>query len=129
MAGNGRLTVRQRRFIAALIAHRTIGEACEAAGIGERTGYRYLSNPAVRYALSEAQTQELGQITRKAVAAMTEALETLVGIAKDVAAPASARVSAARAILENALRFHEAVDLAERVAALEEKLQNTGGAK
>ncbi|MBI4757842.1 MAG: hypothetical protein HY783_02400, partial [Chloroflexi bacterium] len=77
--------------------------------------------PAVQAALKQEQASNLAGVTRRSVAAMTDALSTLREITRNAEAPWAARVSAARAILECGLRFTEALDLAERVAALEEK--------
>jgi len=123
MADNGSLTAKQRRFVAALMTARTVEDAAQVAGIAERTAWRYLANSDVRAALHEAQAQALAQVTRRAVQAMTEALDVLRGIAADGDAPTGARVSAARAILENALRYNEAVTLAERVSELEARME------
>jgi DNA-binding MarR family transcriptional regulator len=44
MAKDGSLTTRQRRAIAALLTNPTIGEAAEAARVGERTLHRWLAD-------------------------------------------------------------------------------------
>jgi len=96
-----------------------------AAGIGARTARRYLSSPAVKDALNHALDEALHQATTRAVAAMAEALDTLASIHADKGESAPARVSAARAILVAAPRLHEAMELAQRVAALEKKLEES----
>jgi phage terminase small subunit len=121
MAGGDRLSQRRRRFVAAMLTSPTIEDAAKSAGISERTAYRYLANPDVKAALSSALDDALNQATARAVAAMTAALETLAAIHQDRAAPTGARVSAARAILDAGPRLREAVDLAERVARLEQQ--------
>lgn len=128
MASNGRraeLSRRQRRFIAALLAAPTVEEAASSAGIGERTAYRYLGDPSVKRALSQALDGALSLATRQTVNAMTKALDTLETIHVDDEAPASARVSAARAILDTGLRLREVLDIAERLTELEERLEET----
>jgi len=100
-------------------------EAAAAAGIGARTARRYLSSPAVKDALNHALDEALHQATTRAVAAMAEALDTLASIHADKGESAPARVSAARAILVAAPRLHEAMELAQRVAALEKKLEES----
>ena len=77
-------------------------------------------------ALSEAHAAALSQVTGAAVAMMTDALNTLTGVMSDGGAPVGARGGAARAVLDNALRFTEAVTLAERVARLEEHTAGGG---
>jgi len=130
MATNGRpgpkLSTKQRRFLAGLLTAQTIAEAAELAGCGERTAYRWLRSEPVRSALSEALDIALSQAAAKAAGAMGSAVEVLLAIAQDITAPASARVSAARAILQNGVAMRESLELSERVAALEAHI---GGAK
>lgn len=120
------LSPRQRRFVAAMLTARTVREAAAAVGVTERTGLKYLANPAVKRALGQALDDALGQATRQVVKAMTGALDTLEEIHQDPDAPTGARVSAARAILDAGPKLREALDLAERVTALEQSL--VGGA-
>lgn len=120
------LTPKQAAFIAALMTSSTLEQAAEISGISARTGRRYLRNAAVKAALSAALDDAMGQAARRAVAAMTSAVDTLDGIHRDPAAVVGARVSAARAILEAGPKLREAMDLAERVAALEDKLRQGG---
>jgi len=106
------LTARQRRFVAATLA-----------GIARVTAHRYLRNPAVKLALSDAFDEAMAQTTRQVVAAMTDALQTLKPVHSDGEKPVGVRVTAARAILEAGPRLREAIDIAERVTELERRLQ------
>ena len=123
MARSDALTARQRRFVGALLGSPTVRAAADAAGISERTGWRYIADAEVKRALSQALDSELAHATRRAVTAMTGALQTLEGIHKDPGAPTGARVSAARTILDVGPKLREALDLAERVARLEEQFR------
>ncbi|MCC7354529.1 MAG: hypothetical protein IT330_12335 [Anaerolineae bacterium] len=118
----GLLRPGQRRAIAALLAASTLAEAAQRAEVGERTLRRWLKQDDFRRALHQAQDQVLGQATRQSLAAMTDALDTLKGIMANPLVAAPARVTAARSILEHATRLYEATTLAERLAALEERL-------
>ena len=123
MAQNSpRLTMHQRRFVAALLSARTIEEAAHAAGVKRRTATRYLALDSVRAALAQALDQAEAQAVRVSVSAMTEAVGTLRAIHADKDAPTGARVSAARAILEAGPRLREILDLAERVTELEQNM-------
>ena len=119
------LNRRQRKFIAALLTAPTIEEAAKQAGIGERTAYRYLKHPEVKQVLSQALDDAMGQATRRAIDAMTGALETLIEIHSDKDTPKSTRVAAAKALVASGPQLREALELAERVTGLEERL--TGG--
>jgi len=121
MTEKGSLNRRQRAFVAALVGAPTILQAAEVAGISESTAYRYLKQPAVRAALGLALDTALGQVVRRSVAAMTEALDTLEAIHLDQEQPAGSRVAAARTIFTEGPKLRESLDLAERVAALEER--------
>ena len=122
MSDNANLSARQGRFVSALMTAASIEAAAKAAGIGRRTAFRYLANPGVKSALSRALDDAMGAATRRAVQAMSGALETLEAVHADGEAPTGARVAAARAILEAGPKLREALDLAQRVAELEAKL-------
>jgi hypothetical protein len=105
-----------------MLTARTVAEAAHEVGVTERTGYKYLANPDVKQAIAQALDVVLAQATRQAVAAVIGSLDTLVEIHTDRDNPAGARVSAARAIVPLGLRLREALDLAERVTELENRL-------
>jgi hypothetical protein len=58
--------------------------------------------------------------------ATKEAVETLRKVMADAGAPTSSRVSAARTVLETAIRGVELLDLEERVERLEASLEPKG---
>ena len=122
MAQNDTLRPKQGAFVSALLVHPTIEAAADAAGISRRTAHRYLELEVVKAALVRSLDAAMGQATRRAVAAMTQAIRTLEAIHTDGAQPTGARVSAARAILDAGPRLREALDLAERVSALEQQM-------
>lgn len=107
----------------------TIEAAAEAAGIARRTAYRYLGDPSVKRALSQALDDALAQATSRAVTAMSTALGVLEEVYQDRASPPAARVSAARTILTSAPSLREAHELAERVRALEAALSESKGGR
>jgi len=85
MAGNDGLTTKQKRFVRAMLTAPTVEKAARAAGIAERTGTRYLTNPAVRAELSRQQDA----ITAAIVASLT----TLAGEATETLRESMARLS------------------------------------
>src|SRR5215471_14899490 len=96
---------RAERAICALLTEQSIEDAAVKAGVGSRTIHRWLRedaafqaayNRAKREVVRQAQTR-LQQATGKAVAA-------LIAVIDDPLVQASARVSAAKAILEYAIR-------------------------
>lgn len=106
------MTSRQQKALAALIRAPTIEAAAEAAGIGysilrrwlkEDTGFRTGYRGALSGLIDDAATQ--------AKKALSPALTTLQEITADAEQPATARISAARSILEYGLKLCEISDI------------------
>ena len=110
---------KQDTAIGALLSRPTISAAAESVGIGESTLRRWLKDrdflAAYRAARREAVSQAVGHLQ----GACSVAVLALTDISQDVNCPASARVSAARTVLELALKGVELEDLAVRVEELE----------
>ena len=119
MANNGTVSARQARFVAALLEASSVRDACDKAGIGERTGWRYLALEAVKGELSRRQDAALALACAQIAADAGQALATL-RVMMDKGGDAQ-RVSAAGRVLANLLPLTELGTLAARVAALEEK--------
>jgi phage terminase small subunit len=113
------LTVKQRRFLSAMLTARTVADAARQAGIAERTAYLYLSTPHFQAALDHAVDETLSHTAHQATAAMDRAIAALCAILDDPASPLAARIAAARTILQVGPRLHEAVTLTQRVTTLE----------
>jgi hypothetical protein len=62
------------------------------------------------------------QAIGKMQACISRAVDILMLVAEDTEAPASARVSAARSIIDQALKSAEMEDLVKRVEQLEKKI-------
>ena len=116
---NPQLSVKQRRFLSAMLTARTVADAARQAGIAERTAYLYLAAPHVQAALNHTLDESLSHAAHQATAAMDQALAALRAILDDPAASPAARIAAARTILQVGPRLHESVTLTQRVAALE----------
>lgn len=129
MGDSESLTTKKRRFVAALLAAPTIRQAAEAAGVGETTAWRYLGDPAVKREVAYRQSGMLAQASAGVVSDMAVARAVLRQVMADTNASAASRVSAARAILDAALRLFELVSLSDRVAALEERSAELGNAR
>jgi hypothetical protein len=118
-AGHGsKRPQREEAALAALLSEPTIRAAAEKAGIGESTLLRWMSEPefkaryrASRRSVVESAIGRLQQAATQAVDALTRNLTC--GIPP-------VEVGAARAVLDQALRAVELVDLAERVEQLEQ---------
>jgi len=124
MTGHGqKLSRKKESAIAALISLPTIGDAAKSVGVGEKTLFRWLKLPyfqeAYRKARKEIVTQAIAQIQNS----LSDAVKTLSDIMKDSGAPASARVTAARSIIDTAIKAVEIEDLEFRLSALEELIK------
>ena len=110
---------KQDTAIGALLSRPTISAAAESVGVGESTLRRWLKDgdflTAYRAVRMEAVSQAMGHLQ----GACSVAVLALTDVAQDVNCPAGARVSAARTVLELALKGVELEDLAVRVEELE----------
>ncbi len=115
------LTLPQQKAITSLLTHRDVASAAKDCGVAERTLYRWVhENKEFQAALRKAENQMLSGITRRLTFLGNAALDVLALIMADKEKPASSRVAAARAILDNLLKIKELVDMEKRIAALEE---------
>ena len=118
MAGTGTLSQKQRRFIAGLMGAHSVREAAAEAGIGGRTGWRYLSDPAVRAKLTRRQSAMLAVVTMGVVEDMAKAREVLHEIMTNSGLAAlkgaGTRVRAAGIIIDAGVRFFELLSLSDR---------------
>jgi hypothetical protein len=120
-----RVTPKQEALIAALLTAPTIQDAARTASVAERTAHRWLhEDDAFKAVYLSARRHALRQATARLACASSGAVSVLLQIAGDKCAPAYARVTASRTILEFAYRAEELEDLAARIAALEERMGN-----
>lgn len=77
MAKNSELSPKQKRMIAALVSHRTLGAACEAVGIGRTTLTRWMTDPEFKRALLDAESEVMSDTSRSMLAGKDTALDTL----------------------------------------------------
>ncbi len=96
---------RHLRLVQALLENPSLETACKAAGCARSTGYRYMNDPDFQRLLVSTRSRLLSHAVARLAAAGAEAVETLRGAMKDTSAPPSARVAAARAVLEMLARF------------------------
>jgi hypothetical protein len=120
MAG---LTRKQDETIAVLLTVPTIAAAAKQVGVGERTLFRWLhSDPTFQAAYRDARRACVQQAIARIQQATSTAVTTLEAVMRDPDKPSSSRVSAAKAVLELALKAIEVEDLEVRVATLEQAL-------
>lgn len=113
------LTPEQEGAIAGLIAQPTIAKAAEAAGVGERTVYRWLRDDKFRAAYRNARRQVFSQAIALCQRYTPVAVQVLAKVMTDPAANNAAKVAAASAVLKFGRESIELDDLVERIERLE----------
>jgi hypothetical protein len=109
---------KQEQFIAALLSHSTVEAAAKVVGIGNVTAWKWRQDPAFVKQYREAMHQAAGLLQ----GAAREAVETLRAILSKAESEA-ARVSAARTILDMALKAADLEDVQQRLDALEQAVE------
>src|SRR5262245_59478617 len=121
-SGHGqKLSRKQEHTIAALLTCESIAAAATRGGVAEGTLYRWFKDSAFQEAYRAARWQIVQHAIVQVQHATGTAVQTLVAVMQDPEATASARVSAAKAILDTALKGVELEDLAARITALEQQ--------
>ena len=110
---------RRERLVLALLASPTIKAAAEVAGVPERTAHRWLRETDFGYTVAVARRHVLAQACTRLVATCGTATDVLRDVACDTSAPAAARVTAARTILELARGLVDVDHIDDRLSALE----------
>jgi hypothetical protein len=113
------LTAKQEAALVALLSHGTIEAAYASVGVSKTTMWRWMQLPRFqsRYKAERRQLVEAGIVTLQKHA--TTAARVLVQIADDTEAPASARVTAAKTILDQSVSAIEMTELLQRIERLE----------
>jgi hypothetical protein len=124
-----KLPHKQEQTIACLLTASSLTEAAKQAGIGERTLLRWLSQEPFQAAYRLARRELVRQAIVQVQQATGEAVETLRAVMQDAEAPASARVSAARTVLETAVKAVELEDLEARIATIEQTINTRRGGR
>jgi hypothetical protein len=129
MSGHGqKLSRKQEHVISALLTQGTLADAASRAGIGEATLRRWLQRNDFQAAYRRARREAVSQAVAHLQRVSGEAVDTLRSIMNDDQKPSSARVTAARVILDMAVKAVELEDLEARIAALEALSAAEGGA-
>jgi DNA-binding MurR/RpiR family transcriptional regulator len=122
-----KLSAKQERALVALLDCGEIKKAAETAGVNEATLWRWLQSPDFQSRYRAARRQLVETAIAQLQSDCTTAARVLCEVAEDRQAPASSRVAAARAILEQSIGAIELMDLQERVEMLEKMLPVTQG--
>lgn len=113
------MTPTKEKAIAALLTCKTKAQAAAQAGISPRTLRSYFEDPEFVSAYRDAFGSLVEDATRQAQQTISPALDTLKEIMQDKSETGPARVSAARAAIEYALRLTEANDIVQQLRELD----------
>jgi hypothetical protein len=114
-------TRHRQAAIVALISTASLQEASAAANVSPRTLNRYLADESFKAEYREAKARMLDGALNRLRSASLQAVEVLVEISNDVAAASSARVSAAKAIIELSLKAGAIEEIEDWLLELEAK--------
>ena len=123
MKGHGEKRSRKtEQFIAALLTESTVEAAARKAGIGDVTAWRWMNDRAFADQYREARREAMRHTTARLQGASLESVDALREIQRSGESE-SARVSAARTILEQALKAADPEDVQQRLDALEQAVK------
>lgn len=113
------MTHKQTKALAALLTQPTKEKAASAAGIGLTTLKRYLADPEFQAEYQKAVSEMIEDAAAQAKQSLSPALSCLREIVEDGDETATARIQAARSILEYGLRLTEIADILKQLQELE----------
>ena len=113
--------------LSALLTEPTIQQAAKVAGISEATLWRWLKEHDFAEAYRELKREAVSQAVTRLQQISCQAVETLKKVMNNEESPASVRVSAAKTIIEMAVKAVELEDIEKRIEELEEIAAKNGG--
>jgi hypothetical protein len=121
MAENGRRKG-DATLLLALASGRTVRDAAQLAGVGERTATRRVADADFRRRVAELRGEMVGRALGRMADGMSEAADVLRAL-MTAGTPPAVRLGAARTLLELTVKLRESVELEQRLAALEAGLR------
>ena len=107
------------KLLQALLTNPTRRAAAQAAGMSERQAYNISQKPEFQARYRSAQDDLLRRTSNNLRRQMDKAVNTIAAVMGSSKSRTQDRLAASKMILEFGLRFVEAVDIVERIAALE----------
>lgn len=114
-------------MLTGLLSSPTVAEAAEVAHVSPATVWRYLNDSRFAEAYRQARRELMDHLRMRLEADAGTAESVLRDIAVDIVCPASARVSAARAIIEARLKTFEQTEIEVRIEEIEKLLVRLEG--
>ena len=118
--GHGGLSPKQERALHAVLTHPNLKEAALAAGVSDVTLWRYMKDAEFSRRLRESRRGAIDHVALRLQGSAAAAVTVLCDLMAKEDAPAAARISATRTVLDYAFRAVEMDDLKARVGELEQ---------
>lgn len=115
------------KLLVALLASSSISGAAAAAGCGQRTIYRRLQDQAFTKRLEEMRLESLETARNALLSRLNSAVDTMADVMENAENGPSTRLSAARMLVDSALRMVEVVDVERRLDELERRTMAQNG--
>lgn len=119
-----RLTAKQVKALEALLDGANVQDAASAAGVNRKTVARWLQEPAYWKLYQVNSRRGLELAARRLTGKLDMAVDMVASVMEDDEAPPSVRLRAAQQVIDGSLKLLEVTDFAERLAALEERLEH-----
>lgn len=115
----GALPAKQELALQAVISQPTLKEAALAAGVSETTLWRYMQDEAFARRLREARRDAVTHAVIRLQRASSDAVTVLRDLMMKEDVPPSARIAAARTVLDYSIRAVEIDELRRRIEEFE----------
>lgn len=123
MGHGNKLSRKKEQAIVALLEAPTVREAAERVSISPTTLYKWMSLPEFDRAYRQARREAMAVAIARLQRASSEAVRTLEEVMADVEATPASRVTAARAVLDLALKATEIEQIEERLTIIEKQVE------
>ncbi len=123
MPNGSKRTARQEEAVLALLETPTIAAAAHKIGVNESTLRRWRAEPEFQQALDETRREAYSEALHRMRASADKAVDALLKVLEDDDSKPSEQISAARVVLSHAHRAEDALNVRQRLAALEAALE------
>jgi transposase-like protein len=123
MGHGNKLSRKKEQAIIALLEEPTVRDAAERVKVSPNTLYKWMALSDFDQAYRQARHEAMGVAIARLQQASSEAVRTLEEVMADTEATPASRVTAARAVLDLALKATEIEQIEERLAQLERKVE------
>jgi hypothetical protein len=122
------VSAKHERAIIALLTEPSVKRAAAAAEIGESTLWRWLKDDTFNKAYLDTKRKSFQQSSARIQHYTSDAASVFQSIMNDPKQPASARINAAKAVMQHATAATELEDYNQRLSALENHLEGIADA-